>query len=235
MATSGNSLKVRVDIPKNRIYCVIAGKITTKDITEFFTDIRFGVADLKPGFDVVTDLTQCNIGHLAVIPTFRKIMHYIASKEVREIVRVVDKKSIVFRQAMNVTAQIQGYKPVYVETLEEADELLDTSSARTGLRFCLLKTDITYESENQSSVGKILDISMSGCAIMTEAELPAIGQKLLLKVALSDRKTDNKMFELSAEVVRLLEGAFAVIFLEFEDANKKQFWDCLVYELKRDV
>lgn len=235
MSGSENSLKVRVDIPRNRLYCSIAGKITGKDISGFYTDIRFGVADLKPGFDVVTDLTQCQLSHLAAIPTFRKIMHYLASKGVREVVRVVDRNSMVFRQAMNVTARFQGYKPVYVDTLNAADELLDQSNARNGLRFHLLKTQAVYETEDLSSDGRVLDISITGCAILTQTDIPAVGQKLRIKIALTVPKSEERVFELDAEVVRLISDGFAVTFTGYEDTTPKQLLDCLVYELKRDV
>lgn len=235
MSGRENSLKVRVDIPRNRLYCVIAGKITGKDIDEFYTDIRFGVADLKTGFDVVTDLTQCQLSHLAAIPTFRKIMHYIADKGVCEIVRVVNRDSMVFRQAMNITAHFQGYKPVYVDTMAAADEMLDRSNARSGLRFHLLKREAVYETEALSSVGKILDISVTGCSLLTQTDIPAVGQKLRIKIALTAPKSTDRIFELDAEVVRLITGGFAVVFAELEDTTKKQLLNCLVHELKRDV
>lgn len=227
-----NSLKVRVDISRNRLYLVIAGKITGKDIDEFYTDIRFGVADLKPGFGVVTDLTQCQLSHLAAIPTFRKIMHYLADKGVREIVRVVNRDSMVFRQAMNITAHFQGYKPVYVDTITAADEMLDRSNARTGLRFHLLKTDVVYETDTLSSVGKILDISVTGCAILTQTDIPTVGQKLRIKIALTAPKSTDGVLGLDAEVVRLITGGFAVVFAGLEATTKKQLLDSLVHELK---
>ncbi len=235
MSGSENSLKVRVDIPKNRLYCAIAGKITSDALTEFYTDIRFGVADLRAGFDVVTDLTQCQLSHLAAIPTFRKIMHYLAGRGVREVVRVVNRESMVFRQAMNITSRFQGYKPVYVDTLSEADELLDKANARNGLRFQLLKTEAVYETEEVTNVGRILDISVTGCAILTQGNIPAVGQTLRIKIALTAPKAADRMFELDAEVVRPIIDGFAVTFQELEDTTKKQFLECLVHELKRDV
>ena len=232
---SENSLKVRVDIPRNRLYLVISGKITGKDINEFYTDIRFGVADLKAGFDVVTDLRDCQLSHLAAIPTFRKIMHYLAEKGVREIVRVVNHDSLIFRQALNITTHFQGYKPVYVETVSAAEELLDKTNARKGLRFQLLKTEVDYAADSLSSVGKILDISVTGCAILTQSEVPAVGQKLRLKIPLSEPKSTDGELELDAEVVRMISGGFAVAFAELEAAKQKQLLTSLIHELKRDV
>ena len=49
--------KVKTDIKKNRIYITLPSTIVKKDLEKIYSDIRFGVADLKPGFDVITDLT----------------------------------------------------------------------------------------------------------------------------------------------------------------------------------
>ncbi len=87
-----NSLRVKVDVARNRLYIFIAGEITKKSLDQFFTEVRFGIADLKPEYNIITDLTQCHIGHLSAIPTFRKIMHYVSSHGVKDIIRVVNSK-----------------------------------------------------------------------------------------------------------------------------------------------
>lgn len=46
MAASSSKMKVRVDMRKNRLYCTVAGKITKADMEKFYTEVRFGVADL---------------------------------------------------------------------------------------------------------------------------------------------------------------------------------------------
>ena len=235
MTGSGSNMKVRVDMRKNRLYFTISGKITKADMEGFYTDVRFGVADLQPGFDVITDLSNCQIGHLAAIPTFRKVMHYIASKGVREVVRVVNPRNVIYRQIMNLAARFQGYIPVYVETVPAAEELLDSPRARKGLRFNLLNSEIYFGAEELSSIGKLKDMSISGCSLTSTAERPAVGEKIQVKILLYDQKGASKVFELASEVVRMFDGGFAVTFGEMEESVKNELKDCLVQEAKRDL
>ncbi|MCF6178022.1 MAG: PilZ domain-containing protein [Geopsychrobacter sp.] len=235
MAGSNNNFKVRLDMPKNRLYCTVGGNVTKIDVERFFTDVRFSVADLKPGFDVVTDFTNCHFGHLAAIPTFRKIMHYFASKGVRDVVRVVNTNNLIYKQALNFAARVQGYSPVYVETLKEAEELLDRSGRRTELRFNLFKKDIFYGTDSLSLQGELVNISISGCAIKTVADPPPVGQKMQVNLSLTGQQSVFQKFELSAVVARLLDGGFAVAFTKFEDADREKLWTCLVQESRLDV
>jgi hypothetical protein len=42
-------------------------------------------------------------------------------------------------------------------------------------------------------------------------------------------------FQLSAQVVRLEDRLFAVRFLEFDEAQKSDLYQCLTYEARRDI
>jgi hypothetical protein len=66
------SPRVTVDLKKNRLYITIAGRLNKKDLDGLYTDIRFGVADLQPGFTVINDLTKCTLAALSGLPTFKK-------------------------------------------------------------------------------------------------------------------------------------------------------------------
>lgn len=171
-----NSLRVKVDVARNRLYIFIAGEITKKSLDQFFTEVRFGIADLKPEYNIITDLTQCHIGHLSAIPTFRKIMHYVSSHGVKDIIRVVNSKNLIYRQAINLASQIQGYSPMYVSSMDEAEELLDGKMSRDSLRFNLLNRDITVTTKEFTYSGKISNLSTSGCAIRSDKTVP-LGQK----------------------------------------------------------
>lgn len=117
----------RADLQKNRLYITIAGRLNKKDLDSLYTDIRFCVADLQPGFTVINDLSECTLAALSGLPVFKKITDHLISHEVSEVVRVVDKRRIVFTQILNASARMSGYTPVYVASLEEAEELLDSS------------------------------------------------------------------------------------------------------------
>lgn len=235
MSSEKCSMTVRADIPRNRLYCVITGKIGSADMEKFYTDIRFGIADLKPGFSVITDLSRCSLGHLGAIPTFRKVMNYIAGKGAREVIRVIDKKKLLFRQALNLASKMQGYMPVYVESLEEAERLLDRDIRRSQLRFKLHDTEVLVKfSETVHQTGKIIDISLTGCAFtMTGMELRE-GEQVSVCIPLNCESMIHE-FELPAKVVRALPGGCAVMFAEAKGNDVDRFWSCLLQESHREM
>ncbi len=120
--------RVVVDTEKNRLTITLGATISKKEIERMYSDIAVCVSELRPGFDVVTDLSHCKIGHLSGLPTFRKIMDLLLEKKVGKVVRVVGKAKLIFNQVSRITEHMQGYRPVYVATLQEAEENISSLS-----------------------------------------------------------------------------------------------------------
>lgn len=99
--------------------------MSKREAERIYTDIRFCVSDLEPGFAVITNLTQCRIGHLSAIGTYRKIMHFLQEKQVGQIFRVVGQAKVIYLQMLKLSDKVQNYEPKYVSTLEEAEAQLD--------------------------------------------------------------------------------------------------------------
>ncbi|MGB3212739.1 MAG: hypothetical protein WBB19_18700 [Desulforhopalus sp.] len=116
---------VSANINKNRLYVTLRGIIPKKEAERLYTDIRFCASDLKAGFAVITDLTQCRIGHLSAIDISRKIMQFLLEKQVGEIVRIVGQAKVIYLQMLKLSDKKMGYEPKYVSTPEEAERLLD--------------------------------------------------------------------------------------------------------------
>jgi hypothetical protein len=156
---------VRADLKRNRLYITMFSA-PNKDILEkVYTDVRFCVADLRPGFDVITDLSYCGIGHLNGISTLRKTMDYLIANQVGQVVRVVGKKSLLFKQFVRFATVFQSYSTAYVTSLEEAEDKLMNSARRNALRFRLHQQKIQYKIDQEEGQGQIIDISVSGCAV----------------------------------------------------------------------
>lgn len=117
--------RVSANIRKKRLYITLHGIISKKEAERIYTDIRFCVSDLEPGFGVITDLTQCRIGHLSAITTSRKIMHFLLEKQVGPIIRIIGQGKVIYLQLLKLSDKKLGYDPKYVSTLEEAEALLD--------------------------------------------------------------------------------------------------------------
>lgn len=119
---------VTANIKKRRLYITLKGIIPKKEAERLYTDIRFCVSDLEPGFAVITDLTQCRIGHLNAISTARKIMQFLLEKKVGKIIRIIGQGKVIYLQMLKLSDKMNGYDPKYVATLEEAEKLLDELS-----------------------------------------------------------------------------------------------------------
>ncbi len=124
---------VSANIRKNRLYITLQEVLSTKELEKLYTDIRFCVADLQPGFSVVNNLTQVRIGHLSAIGTYRKIMQFLMEKKVGQVVRVIGNAKIIYLQMLKLSDKIQHYQPIYVETIEEAEALLDEKIKKTSI------------------------------------------------------------------------------------------------------
>ena len=115
---------VTADIKGNRLLIRLRGEVPKTDTEQIYTDVRFCVADLKPGFAVITDLTEARIGHLSAINTFKKITAFLAEKQVGPVIRVVGQGKVIFQQLAKLTDQVNGYKPMYAKSMEEAEVIL---------------------------------------------------------------------------------------------------------------
>lgn len=224
--------QVRIDVSNNRLYCAFSEKSTTQELTELLADIQRLVPELKPGFDVVEDMSRCQLFQLAALPALRRIMHYLVSKGARDVIRVVDKKSTVFKQLVNLAMRLRSYKPIYVNSVAEAQELLNQSKRRAGLRFDLVNTWIAVQTDNGVFNAKAVDISTSGCAVNTDADPLPLGTAVRIKLPLKNEADVTLAFEISATVVRIFADGFAVHFNNLEGATRDELMNCLIHELQ---
>ncbi len=232
MSSEKPRLKVDADIGKNRLFFTVAGTVNKADLDRLYTDVRFCVADLRPGFDVITDLRGCHLGHLSALPTFKKIMHYLITHGVRDVVRVMNPDNLIHRQVVNFAARVPGYRAMYVNSMEEAEVLLEGSAKRGKLRFMLPDKSIVYTIDNQDTRAALIDISCSGCAIKS-LPAPPIGRDL--SVSLSFTRNDQELcnFTFASRITRELADGFAVEFSDISDADREALQACLTEALQR--
>ena len=116
--------KVSADLKQNLLQIILVGSLTKGDLQAIYTDIRFCVADLKPGFNVVNDFSQCKVGHLSGLGTFKRIREYLVNSGVGTVIRVAEKRQLVFHQISKIVDRSSTYKIIYVATSEEAQRTL---------------------------------------------------------------------------------------------------------------
>lgn len=227
--------KVVADIKRNRLSITLASTVSKKELEKIYTDVRFCVADLTSGFDVITDLSQCRIGHLNSLSTLRKIMDYLVVHQPGEIIRIVGRSSLVFKQLLRFATRIQGYKPIYVTSVEEAEEKLRQAIKRNGLRFQMHRQRVRYTAGQEEGQGDLVDISVSGCAVR-EITLPVSGDmELSITIPFAGEHETPAAFSLTAKVVRVDDELFAVQFLDLDNDQKAHLYKCLAQEARREM
>lgn len=225
-------LSARAHISNNRLYISIGGKLTRESLDKLYTDIRFGVADLKPGFNVITDLTECTLASLNGVPTFKKIANFLIENRVGLVVRVMNSENLVFKQLLNLTARMQGYKAISVSSIEEAEKILLEAEKRESLRFQLHQQRIKYLINDEEGEGYILDISTGGCAIDSATLKPSVEDDIFISIPFDTTENLLNSFNTTARVVKEKNGFFSVQFKEYDINTKEQLWQRLVYESK---
>lgn len=229
-------LQVKADIKKNRLHFTFAGNVSKQDMDKLYTETRFCVADMKPGFDVISDYTECSLLHLSGLKPFKKIMNYLMANNVGEIVRVVNDKSILYKQIVNLSSLIWGYRPIYVSTHEEAEIKLKNAIKRNGIRFHVNDLSIEFELDGIREHGNIINISTSGCAISSNLSNIIIGKDISLTIQFENKNENQNDFKIIAKIVRVDDGGnFAVRFENIDDEQKVNLWKCLIDESNRKI
>jgi len=235
MADLKAKVKAVVNLKKNRLHITVAGNISTKDLEKLYTEIRFCVADLKKDFEVVSDISQCNLIYITGLPIYKKIIDFLISQNVGEIVRVVKNDNISCRQIINFTDRIDCYCPMYAQSQVEAEDKLEKLAKRDGIRFRLNNMVVQYSFNNESSEAELIDISTSGCAVAIGAVSLTKDDVIELIFSFDQQGKPPADFQLQAQVVRTCDAAFAVKFLEISAELKEQLYQQLTREVSRSA
>lgn len=222
--------KAVVNIKKNRLTITVAPKITKKSMDNLYTEIRFGVADLKPGFDVVTDLSECNLGALSGLPTFRKITNHLVGAKVGRVVRVIDDTKVIKKQLINIAARTQIYKAEVFNSVEAADEYLSEAGESVGLSFGLLDQKVSYSYNGEQGTGRVESLSVYECELCEATVDVAQGGSLSLSIQFDPHEELLTTFEAEAEVSWVEVHKFAALFKNVHDSDRDRLWERLVHE-----
>lgn len=227
---SNKTCKTKVNIKKNRLTIIVAEKISKKSIDSLYTEIRFCVADLKPGFDVITDLSACSLAAVSGFPTFRKITNHLIISKVGRVVRVIDETKIIKKQLFNVAARSQSYKTDVFSSIEAAEEYLSESDEDMELSFKLNDQNADYLFNKASGTGIVEWLSICECKITSATLSLAIGSQITLTLKFENYEDLLGQFEVSAEITSVKGESFWVKFIEVDEEIKDRLWKRLVHE-----
>ena len=225
----------KVDIKNNRLYLKFSGGVTRKELDRLYTDVRFAVADLLPGFSVVNDLTECTLCHISGIATYRKISKYLIRNGVRDVIRIIKSDSLVLKQFLNFASRFAEYIPIYVATIKEAEEQLDKANERNRLSFHFAsRPSVNYSFNGVKGEGHILNISARGCKISSTTDLPAIDQNIDIVITFTANEIVRKTFSTKAHIIRIDNDGFVVEYIDLSEKSKEELWQDLLQEFEHD-
>ena len=227
--------KAVADIEKNRLVITMAGHVDEKSITKLCHDVRSCVTELKQGFEVINDLSQCSFIHLTGLTIYKKIIDCLILNKVGEMIRVIDNNNISSRQIKRLSEKINCYKPAYAKSNKEAIDTLKYVYKRKEIRFQIHKLKIEYESHGKTGIGVIADISTIGCAVESHNIILEPRTKPVISLTFDNNETIQSNFILNSTVLRSDEKMFAVKFSNLDSELKEQLYRRLAYEVTRSV
>lgn len=222
------SLNVKADVIENRLYLKLSSEFAKEELDKLYTDVTFLVADLSPGFDVVADCSECDIGQMQG-QSLKKISNYLITNGLGEVVRVINGNSLLYDQAKYLSSVSKGIIPVYAKTHEEAKEQLEKSIKRNGIRFFLNNVPIKYSTDKLCGTGSLVNISTGGCSVRSITCPLADGQEFIMQIEFHNEDFTKDEFTVKARVIRADDHSFAAKFNRLNSDQKEQLWKCLIH------
>ena len=115
---------VRVDTVKNRLYVTLVGFFTLEEMKRCGDETIEATKKLRPGYDVVTDITQFKPGTPEVAKDVERVQVHFRKSGARQGVRIVGGNALSGMQFKRTGTHAE-YNSVNVPSLEAAEELLD--------------------------------------------------------------------------------------------------------------
>ena len=118
---------IKADIEKNRLYCTLSGFFENKDMKECSDKTIEECKKLKPGFDVITDISEFKAVGQDTVDEVKRAQAFFKEHGVRRGIRVAGKATLTAIQ-FNRVGKTVDYTTDTVETLAEAERILDSQT-----------------------------------------------------------------------------------------------------------
>ena len=117
--------EVEVDTGKNRIYLHLKGYLQEDELLEASSKVKKGIDQLKPGFDIINDISEFNPATQRGREIIKETQIYALQKKVNRVVRVVG--NVIGQIQFDRSSREAGYTAVSVRSLEEAYDFLNNN------------------------------------------------------------------------------------------------------------
>lgn len=117
--------EVHINMAKNRLYITLKGFMSDEEVRDAANEVIKNADKLRPGFDVVNDLSEMKVATQDGAKEIARAQHYLAGKGVNRVIRVV--VNSVTKTQFNRTGKAAGYSKDAdtASSVEEADKMLD--------------------------------------------------------------------------------------------------------------
>ena len=120
---------VRADVAKNRLYVKLVGFFDYKEMKEATDATIEGIKKLKPGYDVINDISEFKPVGQDTLKEVERGQIYFKKSGIRLGIRVEGKAKLANLQFSRIGKTVD-YATESAETLEEAEKLLDAKIAQ---------------------------------------------------------------------------------------------------------
>ena len=120
--------EVEADKSKNLIKITYSQRVGPEEIKRCAAQVQTLLAELKPGFRLLTDLTELEAMETSCIPIIRQIMDRLNEQGIKQVVRVIpDRRKDVGLNIMSLFHYRRDVSIVTCDKLEEALRVLEES------------------------------------------------------------------------------------------------------------
>jgi hypothetical protein len=114
---------IRVDVDRNRLYITLVGFFSLAEIKKCGDETIEATKHLRPGYDVITDITQFKAGTADVAADIERVQTHFRRSGARQGVRIVGSNALSGMQFRR-TGTTAEFNSVNVKSSEEAEKIL---------------------------------------------------------------------------------------------------------------
>jgi hypothetical protein len=116
---------MHADVGKNRLYIRIEGQLEESQAPSFADAFIREMDRMRPGFDLVSDLSQAEPLGPVGVAQFRRIVEAANERKIGRVVRIVGRAAQTALQFARHSKEYFQYEPYLAFSREEAERLLD--------------------------------------------------------------------------------------------------------------
>ncbi|MBD3422051.1 MAG: hypothetical protein GF398_18215 [Chitinivibrionales bacterium] len=120
---------LKADRSRNILFAKFEGYIKDGEAEKAAQKLHVELQQLRPGFDIINDLTGYKFADVAAAQRLIGIMAHLKSRRVGRVVRVVNEDAVGVRQFKIAAERSNAYKAYYAKTVKDAEIMLGKADA----------------------------------------------------------------------------------------------------------